>query len=50
MEGFLVTKLTDERQEERVLEIYEKLNRLYPNTKVGLTFKNPLEILIATIL
>jgi len=50
MEGFLVITLTDEPQGERALEIYEKLSKLYPNVKVGLTFKNPLEIIVATIL
>lgn len=43
-------RLTDERQEERALEIYDELSKLYPDVKVGLTFKNPLEILVATIL
>jgi endonuclease-3 len=50
MEGILVIKLTDEPQEKRALEIYDKLRELYPNPKVGLTFRNPLEILVATIL
>ena len=43
-------RLTDKCREERALEIYEKLSKLYPKVKVGLTFKNPLEILVATIL
>ncbi len=35
---------------EYVKEIIEKLDILYPNAKISLNFKNPFELLIATIL
>ena len=35
---------------ERVGEIYPILRRTYPNAGIALTFGNPLELLIATIL
>jgi endonuclease-3 len=37
-------------KKEYVKEIIEKLDILYPNAKISLNFKNPFELLIATIL
>ena len=37
-------------QKQRALQIYNLLNKTYPNAKVALHFSNPLEMLIATIL
>lgn len=37
-------------KKERVLEIIKRLKKVYPNPKIALNFKNPFELLIATIL
>ena len=43
-------KETTELQKKRVLKIIKKLNKAYPDAKCALTFKNPLELVVATIL
>jgi len=35
---------------ERILKIFTRLNKDYPNAKCALNFKNPLELMVATIL
>lgn len=37
-------------KKEKVLEIIKKLKKVYPNPKIELDFKNPYQLLIATIL
>lgn len=37
-------------KEEKVSEIIKRLQKIYPNPKTALNFKNPLELLIATIM
>lgn len=37
-------------REEKVKEVYSRLKKLYPNPQTALVYKNPFELLIATIL
>jgi len=37
-------------EEERIKEIVERLKRAYPDAKIALNFRNPFELLVATIL
>lgn len=37
-------------KQEKVLEIIKRLKKVYPNAKIALDFKNPFQLLIATIL
>lgn len=41
---------TFEEKQKRAMEIYRKLKKLYPNAHCELNFKNPLQLLVATIL
>ncbi len=40
----------DNRERERALKVIEKLKEEYPEAKIALKFKNPYELLVATIL
>src|SRR5579859_3170485 len=37
-------------KQEKVLKIIERLKKVYPNAQIALDFKNPFQLLIATIL
>lgn len=37
-------------KQEKVLEIIKRLKKVYPNAKIAINFKNPFQLLIATIL
>ena len=39
-----------EDKQKRAMEIYRRLKKLYPNAHCELNFKNPLQLLVATIL
>ena len=41
---------TFEEKQKRAMEIYRRLKKLYPNAHCELNFKNPLQLLVATIL
>ena len=41
---------TFEAKQKRAMEIYRRLKKLYPNAHCELNFKNPLQLLVATIL
>jgi len=43
-------KETEEKKSRRVKKIFVKLHKAYPDVKCALTFKNPLQLLVATIL
>jgi endonuclease-3 len=43
-------KVNKARAADRINKIIPKLKKAYPNAKIALNFKNPLELLIATIL
>ncbi len=41
---------SEAKRREKVLRIIERLKKVYPDAKIALDFKNPFELLIATIL
>ena len=43
-------KIISEKEQERISVLLLKLNQLYPNATTALNYKNPFQLLIATIL